>query len=302
VSAVAARYARWYLNGRPWNSRFQWVVLAVVVILVMGIAMTLGSPLGGGSSTDKTLAWGVAIVAALVVMTPLAVRRIRLIRLYRLELANNQVLEDALAGAAAAQPAGWAPPVLAWPAPTAVRDLVVRYDVRRLRRRYLRMLGVSCIPAVFTFGEFASGAGPVATGIVAGIYAVVVLPSIVSVAVHLVRWVLPGRPLVELDARGVRLPSIGSDLPWSSLAEVRLYPMRYVRRDGQQAVAVAFVPHDPAAVLSGLSVSSRRRRRLEKSLRVYGTPLSLSDHLVSHSGAEIAAVASAYTGLPVRRY
>jgi hypothetical protein len=35
---------------------------------------------------------------------------------------------------------------------------------------------------------------------------------------------------------------------------------------------------------------------------VYGTPLSVSDALVTHSGEQLAAAASAHSGLPIRRY
>jgi len=186
--------------------------------------------------------------------------------------------------------------------PVARRELSVRYDARRLRRRYAFLLGIFALAVLFVGGQVASRAGTVANVALSGFFAVLLIPAIVSLAVLTVRWVLPGRSLVDLDPQGVRLPSIGCDPPWSSLAEIRLFPLRYVRRDGQQAMVVAFVPRDPAAALEAIHVGRRRRRRLERSLRVYGTPLSVSDAMISRSGAEIAAVASAHAGAPVRRY
>src|SRR4051812_10804027 len=138
VSAAAARYARSYLNGRPWNPRrfplmFAAMLLAAIAAGVGGAFAMLSGPGGGAMGTSF---WLVAAVAGIAIPSPLPARRARLVRMYRLELANNQALEDAVAGAAASAPAGWSPPALAWPPPTADRDLSVRYDARRLRRRY----------------------------------------------------------------------------------------------------------------------------------------------------------------------
>jgi hypothetical protein len=306
VSAAAARYARSYLNGRPWNPRRFPLMFAAMLLAAIaagagiGVAFAmLSGPGGGGMGTSF---WLVAVAAGIAVTSPLTARRVRLVRMCRLELANNQALEDAVAGAAAAAPAGWSPPALAWPPPAADRDLSVRYDARRLRRRYAWTLVSVLAMALIVAGAALTGADPVTTGIVGGAFAIALLPVIAALAVLLVRWVLPGRPVVGIDEAGLHVPLIGCDLPWSSIAEIRLYPMRFLRRDGRPSVVVAFVPRDPAALAGALPVSARRRRRLEKSARVYGTPLSVSDALITHSGEQLAAAASAHSGLPIRRY
>lgn len=306
VSAAAARYARSYLNGRPWYPRRFPLMLAVMLLAAVAAGAGIGAafallsgPGGGGQGTGF---WLVAVAAGIVITLPLTARRARLTMMYRLELANNQAREDPLAGAAAALPGGWSPPALAWPASTPDLDLTVRYDVRRLRRRHARAL-VSVLGLAFIVATTVlSGAGPVATALASAVFAVVGVPAIAALAVLWVRWALPGRPVMGLDAAGLHIPFLGCDLPWSSIAEIRLYPMRFARRDGRPAVVVAFVPRDPAALAGALPVSGRRRRRLEKSLRVFGTPLSVADAVATHSGEHLAAAASARTGLPVRRY
>src|SRR5690242_15571797 len=114
VSAVAARYARSYLHGRPWNPRRFPLMLAVMLLAAVaagagiGLAFALLSgPRRGGLGTSF---WLVSVAAGIAITLPLTARRVRLTRMYRLELANNQALEDALAGAAASLPAGWSPP------------------------------------------------------------------------------------------------------------------------------------------------------------------------------------------------
>jgi hypothetical protein len=306
VSAIAVRYARSYLHGRPlYPRRFRLLLAGMLFAAIaagagIGVAFALRSgPGGGGMGTSF---WLVAVAAGIVITLPFTVRRARLIRMYRLELANNQALEDALAGAAAASPAGWSPPAVAWPAFTPDLDLTVRYDRRRLWRRHARVLVSVLGLALIVAGAVLSGASPVATALASAVTAAVGVPAIVALAVLWVRWVLPGRPVMRLDGAGLRIPFLGCDLPWSSIAEIRLYPMRFARRDGRPAVVVAFVPRDPAALLGALPVRVARRRRLEKSLRVYGTPLSVADAVATHSGEQLAAAASAHTGLPIRRY
>jgi hypothetical protein len=98
------------------------------------------------------------------------------------------------------------------------------------------------------------------------------------------------------------LPLISCDLPWSAVVEVRLFPMRYARRGDQASTVAAIVPADPGAVLAGVRAGWPRRRVLARSMRIFGMPLSLADRTVDCSAAQIAAVASAFAGVPVRRY
>ena len=97
------------------------------------------------------------------------------------------------------------------------------------------------------------------------------------------------------------MPSIACDLPWDAVAEVRLVPVRYSRRGDQGAVVIAFVPLDPPAVLGASGARGQRRKRLERSLRVYGTPMSVSDGVLDHTGEQVAAAAAALAAVPVRR-
>jgi hypothetical protein len=156
--------------------------------------------------------------------------------------------------------------------------------------------------AVILTGQGLSAGADPAFGALCGFFAVFGLLIGVPQVVLLARWVLPGRPVVELDAVGVHLPSIACDLPWDSLAEVRLVPVRYGRRGDRGAMVIAFVPQDPAAVLGAVTAGRRRRKRMERSLRVYGTPLSIGDSLLDHSGEQAAATAAGFAAVPVRRY
>ncbi len=97
------------------------------------------------------------------------------------------------------------------------------------------------------------------------------------------------------------MPGIAFDLPWTSLAEVRLIPVRYARRGNQGAMVVAFIPQAPSAVLDAIPGGSRRRKRLERSLRAYGTPLTVSDYIIDHTGEQIAAAVTSLATVPVRR-
>ena len=164
------------------------------------------------------------------------------------------------------------------------------------------MLGIVGCMAVILVGQGLSAGVDAGFAALCGFFAVFGLLIGVPQVVLLARWVLPGRPVVELDAGGVHLPSIACDLPWDSLTEVRLVPVRYGRRGDRGAVVVAFVPQDPASVLGAVTVGRRRRKRMERSLRVYGTPLTMSDGLLDHSGEQVAAAAAGFAAVPVRRY
>jgi hypothetical protein len=302
VSAVAARYARWYLDARTWHARTQRLALGLVLADVLVAAVVLGWLSGGPvadrpSMLEKTLIWLVAVVIAAVIVMPYAVRKVRIVRLYRLELANKLALESAAVASSA-----WTQPPGAGPAAVAGRDVSVRYDRRRVARQYAWVLVIVGLMLVILVGQGLSTGITPAFGALCGFFGVFVVLIVPRMVVLLVRWVLPGRPIVELDSDGVHMPSIACGLPWASLAEVRLIPMRYARRGDQGATVVAFVPRDPAAVLAAVAGGSRRRKRLERSLRVYGTPMSVSDNVIDHSGEQIAAAASAFAGVPVRRY
>jgi hypothetical protein len=312
VSAVAARYARWYLDARTWHARTQRLALGVVIVDIIVAAGVLGWLSGGPAATrpstlDKTLIWLVAVVIAAAVVVPYAVRKGRIIRRYRLELASKLTLESVAVAASAAPAAGPLPSAASAlataSAPPTGRELSVRYDRRRVLRQSAWLLGVVCCMAVVLVGQGLSAGITVTFDALCAFLVFFALLIVVPQAVLLVRWVLPARPIVELDADGVHMPSIACHVPWDSLAEVRLVPMRYAKRGTQGAVVVAFVPQDPPALLAGITgVSRSRKRRLERSLRVYGTPMSVSDNAIDHPAEQIAAAAGAFAVVPVRRY
>jgi hypothetical protein len=181
------------------------------------------------------------------------------------------------------------------------RDLSVRYDKRWFARQWVWALAFEGVMVAWlAIGGLS--ASDVTSWIPAMAGAVFLLLLVPRLVVLQVRWVSPGRPVLVLDADGVHLPSIACDLPWDLLAEVRLIPMRNVRRQGKGAMMVAFVPQNPSAVLNALPASGGLRTRMERSLRMHGTPLTVCDNTMDHEGEEIAAAAAAFTGVPVRRY
>jgi hypothetical protein len=306
VSAIAARHARRYLDARTWHTRAQWLAIGLFLADVLVAGIVLGWLSGGPAASrpgalERSLIWLAAVLVGLAIMAPYVARKVRIIRLYRLELANKLTLGSvAPAGAAALWPTAGGP-AGGGPALTAGRELSVRYDKRRVLRQCSWVLSIAgCLVVILVGQGLSTGITP-AFGAVAGLFAVFGLLLVVPSVVLLARWVLPGRPIVELDADGVHMPSIACDLPWDQLAEVRLLPLRYARRGGQGAMVIAFVPRDPPAVLAAIT-GGRRRKRLARSLRVYGTPMSVSDGLIDHSAEQVAAAAAAFAALPVRRY
>jgi hypothetical protein len=158
VSAVAARYARWYLDARTWQARTQRLALGVVILDVLVAAGVLGWLSGGPvadrpSTLEKTLIWLVAVVIAVAVALPYAIRKGRIIRRYRLELANKLTLES-VAVAAGAGPLRSA----AAPTPAAGRELSVRYDRRRVLRQSAWLLGLlGCMAIVLVDQGLSAG-------------------------------------------------------------------------------------------------------------------------------------------------
>jgi hypothetical protein len=300
VSAIAARHARCYLDARTWHARAQWLAIGLFLadVLVTGAVLgwLSGGPAAGRpSELERSLIWLAAVLIGVAVMAPYAARKVRIIRLYRLELANRLTL----GGVAPAGDAATWPPA-GGEAVAAGGELSVRYDKRRVLRQCAWVLAIAGCMVVILVGQGLSTGVTPEFGALCGFFAVFGLLLVVPQVVLLARWVLPGRPVVKLDAGGVHMPSIACDLPWDLLAEVRLVPVRYARRGGQGATVIAFVPRDPA-VLAAIA-GSRGRKRLARSLRVYGTPMSVSDGLIDHSAEQVAAAAAAFAARPVRRY
>ena len=153
VSAVAARYARWYLDARTWHARTQWLAIGLMLADIMVAAAVIGWLSGGPaasrpSTLEKDLIWLAAVVIAAAILLPYAARKVRIIRLYRLELANR-LAQQGVAAAVGAGPL----PGAAGLAPAAGRDLSVRYDRRRVLRQGSWVLGIVGCMAVILVGQ-----------------------------------------------------------------------------------------------------------------------------------------------------
>jgi len=307
VSAIALRYARWYLDARTRRGRRQYLAIGLAIAVIVAAAVVLGWFSGGPaagrpSAGEKDLVWLAATLVAAAILITSAARKTRLMRVYRLELANKPMVDAAVWASAGDAARSTTRPSTTGATPATGQELNVRYDRRRVMRRSARLLLIVFFTSAAIAGEglsdsFAAPIFFVVCGFLVGLMALMIVPQVMM----LVRWVLPGRPLLVLDSGGVHLPSISCDLPWDLLTEVRLTPMRYGRRGDQEALVVAFVPQDPSAVLAAIPGGGRRRDRLERSVRVYGTPLSVRDKVIDHSGEQIAAAATSFAAVPVRR-
>jgi hypothetical protein len=282
VSAVAERYARAALDGT--RRRVRWLVI-VVAVVACGI---------GGFSEFWSPGVSTGVVTALVVMAIIVVPMLRLSLLSKMEMANKMALAPADGGAPASAE-GTA--TTRGQQALAGQDLVVKYNPGRVLRLLGLLFGIGCFLLAYGLlirtdtlerwffwlcGAFLIGLA-------------------VTAAVRALCWGLL-RPLLTLDAGGVHLPRYDYTLPWAELTEVRLIPLPNPRRRRRRPVAiVAFVPADPDAALREVRAMGGARQ-FKKSWRLYGTPLTLADSLMDQTAEQIAAAASAFASVPVRRY
>jgi hypothetical protein len=127
----------------------------------------------------------------------------------------------------------------------------------------------------------------------------------------LVRWVLPHRPVIIFDSEGAEFPVVSCTLPWPELMEIRLFPVRQVQRrsrggsgrtGSRDKTMMAFVPAHPADLLAGLQLNRIRRLSCGRGLRLFGSPITIADLMLSHAAEEIAGFAGRFAPVPVRRY
>ena len=123
------------------------------------------------------------------------------------------------------------------------------------------------------------------------------IAAMAGLVANLVRWVLPRRPVLVLDAGGIHVPRYSYTLNWPELAEIRLTAMYAGRRKGKPYDVVAFVPAD----LARASTSLRPGRRLRRMTALYGTPPAFRDQSWDEPAERVAAAAAAFTNVPVRR-
>jgi hypothetical protein len=290
VSAVAARYARNALDEMPRR-----IVRAPRVLWTLGTCCLLASAVVF-VATPSIAAWLLLIMGfVFLILDPVMNRRrSRAVGLWRIEEANRLALGGAEVIAAAPGTSG----------ATDSPALTMRYVLGRIATDALPAGLASCSLSAAYWAATVSQHGPamVVMLVLAVVFTGYTLVGLTDLAFTLVPWVLPGRPVMRLDAAGVHryLPP-SFDLPWSEVAEVRLFPMRVADRGDRPATIVAIVPSDPA-MLERMRVTGRQRGVHARFARSYGTPLLLADQLVDHSAEQIAAVTSALADVPVRQF
>ena len=310
---MAARYARSYLDApqRAREQRQGLIAFAAILLVAFFMFVAFGWASSGpvesrAGVTEQAVIVASGFAAMAVLLLPLIVRRVRIARSFRIETANRLALGGSLAdGEMEAAPAVIGPAVTGRE-PFAGAGVAVRYEPRRVMRAVAPLLVLTCFAGAVDWAAFGAltGVGHVNAAVLALLtaFTAFLILALAPLVTLLVRSVAKPRPFVTMDPGGLHLPLVACTLPWAELAEVRLISMRYARRSGQRAVILAFVPRDPAGVLSSLRATGRLRRRMEKSLQVHGTPLAIADSLADHSGAEIAAAVGRFTAVAVRRY
>lgn len=308
VSAVAARYACFVLDGlpsqavaRPPVSLFAACGCAVAGVAVFAVTrdMTGAGSLAAGI---VVMMLEVGAICGLAASAPLMRRRLLARRFTRLQLANWLAL-DPVAGE---DPGLGAAGGLGSAAGGDGAGLAVRYAPRRVALRLAQLLGVLSLLEVAGWlvlpGLRLPEPAEVAVMTLFGLITVLAVRAVAAHVTVMARWVARGRAFLTVDAGGVHVPVLSYSLPWPDVAEVRLFPARYARRDGKPVTIIAFVPRDPAGLLAALTAGPLRRRRLARSLRIFGTSLSITDQLADQSADQILAAVTALAPVPVRRY
>jgi hypothetical protein len=291
VAAAAERYARHVLDGRPGRRAMRLLTVFVVAGVLGGLVAWSSSAGGQGTAGTTVLAsLGLVFLAAVII------RQLRVALLHRMDLVGRLALVPAAVGGPADGQGGADAFTLPAHESAATLDVVVRYDRGRVLRQLGLALGLACVEQAVALWL----AVPAALVLFESLTVVMIVLA-VMLAVRVLRWGPPGRPVLQLDASGLHLPRYRYTLPWAQLAEIRLIPLHIRRRHGQPTVIVSFLPADPGAALRDLR-SKGAGRRLEKTSRLYGTPLSFADQLMDQTAEQIAAAATRFAAVPVRRY
>jgi hypothetical protein len=293
VAAVAERHARLALDG--WSRhRGAWRLTVIALAGLLGGTVGWDSSEGGHGGTASS---ALTAVLAPLLLVMIVGRLVRVRSLSRMELANRLALLPAI-GETAGDICGES--IIREPGPASLvrRELIVRYDRGRVLRILGILFGIACAEQAVALWLSSSAAAMV----LFESFSVLMFVVAVMLAVRVLRWGLPGRPVLELNSGGLHLPRYGYTLPWTELAEVRLIPLRSLRRGrGRPTVITAFMPADPGAALGDL-LAKGAGRRLEKVSRLYGTPLAFGDQLTDQTADQVVAAVSTFTAVPVRRY
>jgi hypothetical protein len=289
TAVIAVGYARAMLGVPYW--RRAWPVLVAIVVWAVAVVLVTeivapGVSFGWGSPANLAAAVP-AVAAVLLAMLVLRRRSLAWHRLESLHAAALWVTE---------QPAPAPPPYAGVPGMpgAALQEMAVRYDRAVLRRQYFLLVGIAAFAVVA-----ASAWNPAV-----GLGVMVVFGLIVTVSVVLtMRWSRPHLPALHLRADGLEVPSLEARVAWGEVAEIRVTPYRApaggLGAGGRNRVVV-FVAADAQAMIARLRPRAARRART--CLKAYGGPLAFADVALEHSAEEIAAAASALSGLPVRRF
>jgi len=276
----------WHQHRTAWRLTLAAIWLAAVGLVAADAAWWVSARGQHGLNP------GDAAVALMLVFLAIAlVRPLRLRVLYKIELANKLTLTPATTdGTTSTTPAT--------ATPTATGDLDVAYNRGRVLRVLAQLFATACLCQALAW--LLDGSAFVRAFFI--FLSVSMFALVIMFAVRVLAWGSPGRPVLRLDDEGLHLPRFGYTLPWTELTEIRLIPLRAARRRrGQTTAIVAFIPADPQAALRELQ-SKGAGRRMEKSYRLHGTPLTFADQLMNQTADHIATTATAFTAAPIRRY
>lgn len=273
VACIAVGYARTKLQNRvrPVLRRLA-LILGLVVATIIATALVVAA--GGGQRVAVDLPAILVVPAVLLLSIGGARHRLRLIRM---ENVNAPAL---LAGETPMQ----------MPPTAAGTPLDVRFDRRATLRTYIRptvvfVLVGALLPLVLH-------------GIVPIALITVMALSLAMIGYQLVRWVLPGRPVLVMDGGGLRFGITGLSVAWTEVSEIRIHPLRSNR--GSDARVIAFVCADPWPTIARMR--GLRRWSGRQALRYYGSPVVLASRTLDHTVEEIAAAATSFHPVPVRRF
>lgn len=297
VSAIAAQYAQGVLDR---SSRVALLIqlLAPAVIYIVAVEVLTSTDTSGNRAGADLAVIGAGFFVCLAFALHAGVRIRRFRRLTRVRMANwlapgvpetetpAPVREEPLAGEAREPSPG----------------LAIRYATRRVVARLAGSAAAVAAAVGYLLFRAVSDSGPM---IVFYIILLLVPTSLLLLMVAgqaslLLRWVLPGRPVVELDDRGAHFNVIAVTVPWPTVSEIRLFTLRSAAFS-RPATVVGIVCAEPDIVAGPARLSRMRQRVMKRSARVYGTPFTFSDALTDQAAERVAETASQFAGVRVIR-
>jgi hypothetical protein len=274
AACIAVGYARTRLGARSRHLLRSLLVALGTLLLAMAaaaIAVSMDRP---------KLASVLSVLIIMPVLVTFAIARTRLrLRLIRMENANTPALL-----------ASETFPPSPEPAPGTGEPVKIAYERGAVLRQYARLLAISAAAIVgmfFLWGRYAL------------LFVALFGPIWVLLGHHLLRWVLPRRPVLVLDDAGVNIRDT-LRVPWSAITEIRVHPLRGTNRPNPSNRVVVFVCADPEAPLAQLT--GPRRSGARRATTYYGSPLAVAGRSLDHTVEQIAAAATAFHPVPVRHF